>query len=246
MKKTYRADAPQKKRVRYMMMGGALLAGEHAPIYIHPKTRLKAPPKGGSAVANAGSLFDIGEGAVSLGLNVMFAPDRTATRVRRGFEREYDRAKKETRQGILEPVFFGITEDEITKKHARERAYRHEKMIHDPNYENIMKRERKYNPQDIQPNYIPTGRREPKGDQDIRTSYEIKKRVSNLVPDLKPSNNFFKEKGVTKSSFPDFDNINLTHSVKKSSYPKLSTGSTGIYFPDETIKRPRKSKKGGK
>jgi len=52
-----------QKRVRYMMMGNAILAGEHAPVHITAKTRFKNAPKS-DAIANWNDLDELFTGVV--------------------------------------------------------------------------------------------------------------------------------------------------------------------------------------
>lgn len=166
-----------ESRARYGMMANAILSGEVAPVHNPKKVPFKkAPVGGGDAVATAGNLFSIGTGAAKLGLNVAFAPRRTATAVRRGFEKDYEHAKKEALQdSFIEPLYYGLTKrgKERRNEEARElrREIREKTIQKAPQvYEEYLKN-KPYHPQDVQPKYIPRGKRAPT-DQSIKTSYK--------------------------------------------------------------------------
>jgi hypothetical protein len=110
-----------RTRVRYMQEGNAILGGEHAPVYVHPKQRLKNAPTGEGAVANVGSLFDIGAGAVHLGLSAVFTPRKVVGAVKRGWERDVEKEKHRIKyDSAVSPVFEGMIK--------KEEGYREERI----------------------------------------------------------------------------------------------------------------------
>lgn len=108
-----RGEPRTRKRERYSMLGNLITGGEHAPVYVHPKQRLKNAPTGEGAVANVGSLFDIGAGAVHLGLSAVFTPRKVVGAVKRGFERDVEKEKHRIKyDSAISPVFEGMIKKE--------------------------------------------------------------------------------------------------------------------------------------
>lgn len=252
-----KGEPQTRKRVRYMMMGNALLAGEHAPVYVHPKQRLKDPPKGGSAVANMGSLFDIGVGAGELGVNLLFRPTRTYDKVKRNFNKRVDSAVHDYKyeNHITSPIYQGITEDEILERHKRERDIRKGSVDEDRRRHEVLERDRlknkekwgeynestKYKPQEWDVNFAPTGKKIG-FDQGIRTNYRP---LPKFLTPFKSQNEGFVGKKPTKNDTSDWQpypkpKISILsigsfgkHSknynpVKKVSYPDFKTSNKSV------------------
>jgi hypothetical protein len=114
------------RRQRYNYAGNAILAGEHAPAYIEPKTRFKRMPKGSGLVDNASSLFDIGTGAAGLGAQVISSPRETYERAKLGLHKDVEREEHyyKYKNPITAPIYKGIVAKKQERPDANEGIYR--------------------------------------------------------------------------------------------------------------------------
>jgi hypothetical protein len=139
------------EKIHYM--GSAIIGGPHHPQIAPPKKKRLTEAPLGPGAANIRSLFDAGESVVGAGLGLIFTPGRSAQKIKSNLEKRYERAKKETKEGILEPVFYAYEHqrpgvyEEIERKDEPDKYYMEDEGIYDENierrkkYEDYMRKE---------------------------------------------------------------------------------------------------------